>query len=165
MVAALSTPLSVNVPVGDEYSNSVHPNITFRKVIKHKKVAPNKKTLFVSRLNLLTTSADVLSRIGSCLTSNNLNHASELVKCKKNTSSGSMVASFKITVSEKLFNILISPRVWPTNTFVQEFVKRRRNIRYSHRANSIPSILDLPLVESAIPPTNSKNSIPFTIKM
>lgn len=122
----------------------VHPNVTVRKVSKYKKPLMAFKSLFVSRLNLLTTSTDVLSRIKSHLSSIGIDSNHELIRCKKITRSGSRVASFKIILPDEFFVLLISPSPWPSDTFLQEFIFKRKPsyrsqvVSYQKNLNACP---------------------------
>lgn len=134
-------------------SLETHPNVTIRRGNHHMTHQVTKK-LFVSRLHPRTSSADVLSRIERFLKYKNRIFCSNLIDCQKITSNRNRVASFKITVPAEAFNFLNSPCAWPSGTFTQEFVNKRRS---KPRINNPTNIC-------AFPP---KNLVvwPFTIKM
>lgn len=104
------------------------------------KVVPTTRCIFVSRFEISTKHSDVLSHIKSIITLNNINVDFDLIKCINISRFNGIVASFKITVPESLFDLLISPNSWPTSTFIKEFHKLS-NVTLKNDSNSqVPNI-------------------------
>ena len=83
-------------------------------------IAP-KKTIFISRLASDTSTDDVdyylKSKIGP--------HADVLIHKFQYTQQRS-IASFKLTISADLFQLVLDTNFWPENTLVREYIYRER---------------------------------------
>lgn len=121
-------PQSINInPPGSINSDSRY--IPLRAV-------PPKKTIFVSRLHYDTTSESVDLYIRNAIGSD-----ADISIQKFNFSQPRSISSFKITISTDIFETLINPNFWPTNTLVREYIYKARP----------QSIAVLPQRESFVP--------------
>lgn len=83
-------------------------------------VAP-KKTVFLSRLAADTSENDIITYIKS-----KIKPTADTVVKKFNFSNPRITSSFKVFVSEDLFDTVVNPSFWPQNTLVKEFVYRNK---------------------------------------
>jgi hypothetical protein len=111
-------PLIDLIPETSRSSNNTAKNSHFSLRVV---VPPKNKNIFVSRFITSTTHLDILSHIKSILVQNNVKVDDNSIKCKNISRFNGKVASFKITVPEAMFDLLISPYSWPISTFVKEF--------------------------------------------
>lgn len=101
--------------------SAISPVINSNNNFSALKAAPASRCIFVSRLDISTKHSEVLSHIKSIIALHNINVDFDLIKCLNISRFNGIVASFKITVPESLFHLLISPTSWPTSTFIKEF--------------------------------------------
>lgn len=80
-----------------------------------------KKTVFVSRLAVETTSEAVTSYINS-----KVGPDADVSTYKFNFSQQRSITSFKITVAADLFERILDPQFWPENTLVREYTYREK---------------------------------------
>lgn len=109
-------------------------------------VSPKKKrrTIFVSRLASKSSETDVCHYIKSKVKADNG------INVKKfQFSYPRLIASFKITVPDILFEEIVSETFWPPNTLVREFEYKPNS--------SAPRIAELPVSKSVISSGVSKN--------
>lgn len=117
---------------------STNATISNTTIYNPLRAIPSKKNIFVSRLASVTSTDDVDYYIRSKVGSN-----ADIRIHKFIFSQPRSIASFKITVSADIFNILLDPNFWPINSLVREYKYKERP-----RANNIGV---LPERESNIP--------------
>lgn len=110
------SPQIISVPSTSASSNLIAPP---KNLVA---IAP-RKTIFISRLAADTSENDIIGFINK-----KLKNTSDVIVNKFNFSNPRLTSSFKLFVSDELFNSLLSPSFWPQNTLVKEFVyKNRKN--------------------------------------
>lgn len=82
---------------------------------------PPRKTIFISRLANNTSIDDIDYYIKS-----KVGEQAEILIQKFQYSQPRSIASFKLTVSAELFQILLDLNFWPENTLVREYVYKER---------------------------------------
>lgn len=95
---------------------------------------PPNKNVFVSRLASETTIDDVEYYIKSKLASNAVISVYKFVYSQPRS-----ITSFKITVPDEIFNIIMHPDFWPVSTFVREYKEKQRTaVHLPSREFNIP---------------------------
>lgn len=137
--------LPVHNVINDNHTSISVPHITgldnneqtphIRNNPKPLRAIPANKTIFVSRLATDTTVEDVEFYIKSKCDANLLSSVYKFVYSEPR-----IVSSFKITIPDELFKLVVSPGFWPTGTIVREFVfkeRQRQSVRLPVTASNI----------------------------
>lgn len=93
------------------------------------------RSIYISRFKPITESSDILNHIDKITGMENLSSkisCTKLVSNKKRVKSLSFV-SFKLTVTDELYELLSSPSIWPPSINAKDF----KNIQKSQPSNSI----------------------------
>ena len=137
-IKSLQTPVPVNTSVTSN-SDVPTPNIAPKPLI----VAAARRTLFLSRLASDTTAADVENYITA-----KLPDANSVFVYQFKFQSARLKSSFKISVDENVFKILMQTSFWPSGVLVREFQLR------GSRRRQLPSLHtdDLATIGNTAPP-------------
>lgn len=126
---------SPNIPIIN-HSTHVSPNAMTNNTPSQLIVVPPKKTIFAARFSDATTEENVSSYIKQKL--NSLNKCPPNIDINvfkfKYTERRSK-SSFKIIVSEDIFDIIVDPYFWPDKAIIREYI---------YKPNAVSDIVDLP---------------------
>lgn len=109
-------------PQMSHLSNSSNTTVENQIVRNPLTAVPPKRSIFVSRLANSTASEDVEFYIKSKVGCN-----ADVLIHKFQYSQPRSITSFKLTLSDELFNQVVDKNFWPVNTLVREYIYQNRN--------------------------------------